>query len=79
MSSRADLDRLATAKHGGAFVAQALRDLGWTQVMLAEHLDRRPSTINDWIHNRPEPPKIVVLYLKLLLRFRGAQQESRHG
>ena len=70
--------KLAGIKSRGELVAASLKDLGWTQATFAEHLDVREATVSEWVHNRPEPPKVVVLYLKLLVRFRGVQ-EHHHG
>lgn len=71
--SKPEIVRLRELKQRRETVKQRLTELGWTQAELAVHLDRRESTISDWLRNKgdTEIPKEAVLYLNLLVRFKG--------
>lgn len=71
MKPRPEGDRLANERRGGNVIVRSLRDLGWTQTTFAEHLDIRRATVNDWIKGRSPIPKVVLLYLPLLIRERS--------
>ncbi len=73
-----ELDRLRSGSGHAVLLVQTIRDLGWTQAELAEHLDVRAATVNDWIRGRFPVPKVVRLYLPLLLRTMNAQRQA-HG
>ncbi len=74
---RHDLARLSENRQGAVLISETLANLGWTQAILAEHLDVRRATVNDWIKGRDPIPKCVRLYLPLLARTVAARRD--HG
>lgn len=46
--------------------------LGWTGTELAEHLGVNQNTLSNWKRGHTPVPKVVYLYLELLLKFRNA-------
>ncbi len=72
-------DRLRDGQNRAVFLVESLKEMGWTQAELAEHLDVRKATVNDWIKGRSPIPRIVRLYLTLLMRTNNLLSEKNHG
>lgn len=71
-----DLARLNENRQGAVLISETLANIGWTQAILAEHLDVRRATVNDWVRGRDPIPKCVRLYLPLLARTIAARREQ---
>jgi len=51
-----------------------LAELGWSQAQFAERIDVSPRTVSLWATDRTDVPKVVMLYLELLLKTRQLSQ-----
>lgn len=76
MSGNLRADRVYENRAGAKLISDTLANLGWTQAILAEHLEVRRATVNDWIKGRDPIPKCVRLYLPLLARTVAARREQ---
>jgi len=75
---RYDTTRPVAERRDGAVTQDLLDRLGWQQKEFAEHIEVRCATVNDWIKNRAPVPKVVLLYLRMLVQLHG-KRDSING
>ena len=51
----------------GERVKQTLKEAGWTQKRLAEHLQVQTSTLCEWLNDHNEPPMQTIVDIALAL------------
>ena len=56
-----------TMKIFGERVKQTLKETGWTQKKLAEHLQVQTSTLCEWLNDHNEPPMQTIVDIALAL------------
>ena len=51
----------------GERVKQTLKEIGWTQKMLAEKLQVQTSTLCEWLNDHNEPPMQTIVEIAVIL------------